>query len=506
MPKATHASEATNRSASAEIPNDPASQKDEPPGEATYLLNRVPLDPSYLLTLPCPDAEGLEGLLGQANQRRLIDSLGRLEQVIPKLADWLTRTPNSTVALSTPESPRDSAQSLPHRLIFTEDELWGVVDRAMHYDDARPGRLTIDVEAAAAGVDADLQFDNTYEIHRPNIGRLAKKLAQGATMVLRSIARHAQSLDALAADLETLLGTAVEIDAIAFGSGSTHLDRGDRGGHILVLPFGTNLRAEVLPTLAQSDQLTADTQGRSISTKPMAAVPGGSSTIGVGNVILARADQNLRVESESLGIALRIVLPVVSESTLRQHGAAMARYHPLLRADLPTDLTAPINSYAGTLYEDPGAFHREASSALGPIARGHASASCRSVVPPRPTNPLSTALSVGKGRLPWLRAPLPGGLLLTHLAGQEAIVAAGLVFTFEHELLAVLAPLLDGRAFDPAPILAPIEAALPYETEPSISREQISSDQPGEPALVPARSTLELFRALLTAEILEVAP
>lgn len=451
--------------------------------DESVLLSVAPLDPAFLLALPDPDVDGAEGMLGQANERRLSDATDRLEQVIPGLAGWLSefRPGAGTDVPGTAIS--DCPIVVPHHLPTSGEEWWEVIDRVIHHDDARAGRIAIDLTTANDGVDAEVQFDTTYDVHRPSVGRLAEKLAGRAAVLLRSVGRNATLLDSMAADLETLLGVAVEVDLLAFGAGATHLDPADRGGRLLVMPLDTDIEAATVTTEVEVE---------------LDVPPPVSVAARPGLALLANSGVTVRMSSDNLGLALRVVLPEITPASFLQQASAAARYHPLLRADLPADFDAPIESYSGSLYSEPGAFHREVSLALGTFAKGHAAGAFRAAVPPHPSNDLEVSLEACRGSLPRLRSPIVGGVVVTNLHGQLAIVAAGLVVAFADDFLTVLAPHLDGRAFDPGPLLQALQSAGP-ETGAT------GDDRFGEPPSGTRPPALKMFQTLLAAEVLEVA-
>lgn len=386
-----------------------------------------PLADAHLVRLPDPSAGGIEGLIGQANQRRLADAIARIEVSFPGLVACVN-------AGSHPASEVGDLVVLPAALKVSDEEMWSVVDRVLHHDDARPGRLQLGIDNAAEGVDDQLDFDTSYDIARPHLGQLAQKLVDAASMSLRAVGAHLDVLEKLSGDLETLLGFAVEVDVVVFGAGSTHVDPPDRGGHLLLVPIDVLVSAQHGASDKQASPIT-------VILEP-------------GRAVFASAGDSVQLQAEAVGLAVRVILPVISSDVLRQHAAGAARYHPLLRADLPTDLDAPIESYGGSLYAHPGGFDEEARGALGADAQNRAAARLRALLPPRPLGGLSEMSQSSLGEFGYLVSPLVGGVMVTHLHDRLSLVAGGSIIDLEPGLAELLSPQFDGRLFDPVVLLS----------------------------------------------------
>ncbi|MEO6628485.1 MAG: hypothetical protein ABIP03_07925 [Aquihabitans sp.] len=540
------------------------------PEDRPVLASVSALEPKHLVRLPHPDAPGLEGLAGQANQRRLADATQRVGAVVPGLIDHL---------FGQGSAAGTGPLVIPADLAVTADELWSAVDTVLVHDDARAGRLTLGLDATD-GVDDQLRFDTTYELHRPNIGQLAQKLADRASINLRAVGQHVDVLHRLCADLETILGQPVEADAIVFGPGSVHVDPSDRGGEVLVIPLDLTLAARledapvadpdatVIPRVSEpasrgratsvgsnpegsgsaaTHAVSGDADGESGSPEATGSTRTPDRAVVPGHAVVAATEDRLHLASDTVGVAVRLKLPLLSPAQIRTQAAAAARYHPLLRADLPTDLDAPIESYGGSLYATLGAFHTEAALALGEIPQAHAVAMLRAMIPARPRNGLLDVRRAQRDGLPLLSAPLPGGVLVTTVGDEEALVAGGLVCTLAPDLANALTPHLDGRPFDPGPVLATLRSlatsidltdvsdltdpagptsssAIEAEPKPATNSTKVvaPTDPAGErtkqidnptgavgtaadapPEVDPVQAALDL---LLAAELLEVAP
>ena len=464
----TEAAEPSDEGAEAGTAEPTSTPRADPP-----LVSVGPIAPSDILRLPSFD-DVSERQLARANQRRhdraahtIAAQLGRpLEAVLEPESNHTTGYTSPTM-WSLPTAWPDVAA------------IYEQLDNVIRHDDTRPGRLAIGLESALSGVTDELSFDTTYALHRPNNNQIAAKLADGASVVVRAVSRHLDGMDELVAALETLLGATTEADAILFGPGCTHVDTANRGGAVLVLPLDVELSAAVAMDSANGD----DTPGTSATPPDEHPI-----TVPSGSAVTVGSDQSLRLRSSAAGVALRIVLPVPTRNQLWSQAATVARYHPLLRADLPTDLDAPIESYGGSLYERPGAFHAEASLALGQTPLMHALASVRAHVPTRSTCGLFDNQRARAGALPTLRAAIPGGAVLTNADDQQVLAASGVTLRIAAELATRLIPHLDGEVFDPTPL---VEGFAP------------SSDDSRDNARDPNRA-IEALKILLEAEILEV--
>ena len=508
-----------------------------------------------LVDLPDPDAPGLEGDLGRANQRRLAHATAEVERVLPGLVAWL--------------SSNRVAGDPPHRIFaippVNAAAVQAVVDTVLRHDDARGGRLTLDL-SAAPGVDDALAFDTTYEVHRPLLGQLAAKLADGAAVTVRAVGAHLDPLDRLSGHLDTVVGRPCEIDVVVLGPGASHRDPADRGGEVVLVPLDVALTATATePTPPDADRARTpdrarDATDRTDPTDPRSLAAGAIAndadrsgpavTVAPGQAVVAAAGRDLvvravepvepdRTRSPGFGagpttgpgtgtaMALRIVLPLVSAPALLRAAAANARFHPLLRADLPTDLSGVVESYDGSLWDRAGAFGAETATALGPTSQRHAAALARALVPPRPRNGLLAARAARRHGLPPLVSPITGGVLVTRRGPDVALVASGRVYTLHPDLAAALAPHLDGLPFDPTALVAglahldepPAADAEPGQPVPA-APESPTSDSPGTstasesessgPAAgtpVPAeRPVVAALHRLLALEVLAVAP
>ena len=174
-------------------------------------------------------------------------------------------------------------------------------------------------------------------------------------------------------------------------------------------------------------------------------------------------------------LALRLAILRPTTLDLLSRAAGYAKYHPLLRADLPADLDRPTASYEGSLYDRGGALGDELSAAIAGGGFEHAVAGQRAGQPPRTgaaalrrprrhRRPRRRRSGVPSGagdtddtfdETTELRCPLPGGV--TVVANQEVptIAARGAKLVVAPWLLDALAPHLDGEPFTLGSLVGP---------------------------------------------------
>ena len=173
-------------------------------------------------------------------------------------------------------------------------------------------------------------------------------------------------------------------------------------------------------------------------------------------------------------LALRLAILRPTTLDLLSRASGYAKYHPLLRADLPADLDRPTASYEGSLYDRGGAFGDELSAAIAGGGFEHAVAGQRAGQPPRTGQRLLAALaaigvrdsidqaSVGAGdtddafdETTELRCPLPGGVAVVANQDVPTIAARGAKLVVAPWLLDALAPHLDGEPFTLGSLVGP---------------------------------------------------
>lgn len=387
-----------------------------------------PITDRHLISLPDAAAFGLEGLLGRANVRRLDDARERLTTIID---------PGSVVPGEDAEARHGTAIKVV--LDMSEDELWEAIATVAIHDDLRPGRISFGLSAAEEGTDDQLMFASTYGLYRPNLGQVAAKAAAGAAVVVHGLEWQVPALGELVADLETIGGRPCSAGAVMLQGHAAHVEAADRTTDVLLVAIGAPI------TVHGDEEPTASTDEVEIER---------------GHGVIARAGRELTITAGSgAAVVARIDLPIAHPWGDVVQASTAARFHPLLRADLPTSFERPIESYGGTLYEDPSIWRAEVESALGTRARDHAAALARALLAPR-TNPnvgLLSAIAFRQQPKGPVRSPLHAGVMITKVADSLRMVAGGRIVTAPDGVAEAVASFLDGRPTTVDAVLGALE-------------------------------------------------
>lgn len=390
--------------------------------QAMPLVRVEPITDRHLISLPDPTAEGLEGIVGTANSRRHAAALERLETRLP-------------VQILTPTDAdvEDLPEVFDVRIQIEADDLWDAMTTIAHHDDLRPGRIAFGLSAAEEGVDDQLAFATTYGIHRPNLGAVAVKAQRGAAVVIHGIEWQVGALYDLVTDLETAGGRPCSASVIVLTGPAVHEEAPERVVDILLAPVGG------------------------------AVLVDGQVDVAPGRAAVARAGDAVSFSAAGEGCVLlvRVELPVADPWVDLIAAQATARFHPLLRADLPTSFERPIESYDGTLYDDFSKFAAEVDNALGPKAMDHAAAFARATLPPRASRDvgLLTSLAFRADPSGEVRCPAHAGVMVTQVEDAAHLVVGGGIFTLPDGVAEAVAPLLDGSPVPVADVLDRLASA-----------------------------------------------
>lgn len=399
----------------------------EPDSQASLpLVSTEAITERHLISLPDPSAVGLEGLLGQANLRRLRDAHARVASIV---------APEVLMPGSGSEARHGAAIDVA--LDVTEDDLWQAITTVAHHDDLRPGRIAFGLSAAEDGVDDQLSFASTYGLYRPNLGAVAAKAAAGAAVIVHGLDWQVPALGDLVTDLETIGGRPCSSGAVVLRGHAAHIEAADRTIDVLLLPVGAPLSVRV------------HEGAHALVVEP-------------GQGVIARAGHELTISAlDSGALAARVDLPVTHPWGDVLQASVTARFHPLLRADLPTSLERPIESYDGTLYDDLSRWRAEVESALGPKAHDHAAALSRALIAPRanPSVGMLTAVDFRSNPSGTIHSPAHAGVMVTRVAGTLHPVAGGGIVTAPDGAAEAVAPFLDGRPTTVEDVLGSLEEA-----------------------------------------------
>lgn len=399
-----------------------ASVSQSAPATDALLVAVAAITDRHLISLPDPSADGLEGQIGHANLRRHADALNRLETRLPM-----------RVLHPEPEPTLEGPDVFDVSIDVEADDLWDAMTTIAHHDNLRPGRIAFGLSAAEDGVDDQLAFATTYGIHRPNLGAVAVKAQRGAAVVIHGIEWQIGALYDLVADLETAGGRPCLASVIILTGWAVHEEPADRSVDVLLTPVGGAVRVDGQVDLAP----------------------------GRATVARARSAVSFSAAEEECVLLVRVELPVADPWVDVLAAAATARFHPLLRADLPTSFERPIESYGGTLYDDFSKFAAEVDSALGPKAMDHAAAFGRASVPPRASRDvgLLTSLAFRADPSGEVRCPAHAGVMLTQVEDAAHLAVGGGVFTLPDGVAEAVAPLLDGRPVPVTDVLGRLASA-----------------------------------------------
>lgn len=373
------------------------------PHHPTHLVTVEPLGTDHVIRLPDPTAKGRDGLLGQANRRRLDDARAALTALVSR--------PDALI------NPGTAGAGLELDLDLTGPEVAACAMAALAHDDMRMGRLTL-LDGGTAGTappELGVNFDRTYGVDRPNLGDLAHWMGQGHGARLGAM-EVALGWTSFAGALETLAGLAVEVSVLILGPGGTY-------------PLPRNRRGST--TVIAVDQPITTTRG--------VLGPGAAVALPVGT------DETFSVTD--LTFALQVDVQSRGPMSMHQASLTAAHFHPLLRADLPADLTEPSYSFGGAAWEHPDQLLAELDQVLGPHGQALAAAQSRALLPARPTTDLLTVIEIGTN-LRQVRCPLPGGVMAARSRHGEHLAAASMAMTLADGLTELIAPHLDGRPSD----------------------------------------------------------
>ena len=381
------------------------------------LVDLTPISDQHLIALPARDADGDSGLLAEANLRRLADATSRLEgfirldQLVP--SDEPASSHGATVAA---------------RLDVTVDQVRNAVDLIARHDDLRPGRISFGLQSAADGIGDDLDFTTSYGISRPNLASIVKKAEGGAAIVVGGIDGHLDLLGSVIADLETIGGRPCSADAVLLPPGATHVEVADRSADVVLIPLDGPVSARVVSGVKTGECRELE-------------VPSHVA-------LIARAGRELSVTvADGMVVLIRIWLPFVDPWADLVGAARSSRFHPLLRADLPTSRARPIESYAGTVHDDVSNWVDEVQRLLSPRAFAHAAAEARAALQPRVSSGIGllSAIRFRAETAGTIRSPAHGGVMVTTLDDELRLAFGGRIASLPPGVIGRLARYLDGR-------------------------------------------------------------
>ena len=348
---------------------DPNAQDDVPPDTEgpTPLVAVGELVMGVALSLPRRGASPVQHRIAAANEQARLLALSRLERFLPGY-DFAAAAQNtddrrfSVLEIGTELLEHLDAVRVIERLIGEKEHAFAPGGVTFSHGDSKGHQLPPPM--AARGMNS---ASNPYG--RLEVGGLAANLATQWTTILNGIDRFDPRIAAVASDVSAVYGARVNTnvylsfaDATGFGP---HWDTHDT---IIVQVHGEKRWALYNPTVLSAQAPWSD---RGVSGSEIwrgVLRPGMALMIprGWGHEVLG---------SDDLSIHYTIGINRVEVHHLLERVAYEAGMQPLLRADVPFDLRAPILSYAGTPLEDPNGLGREIGDLITPelIDRGVAS-------------------------------------------------------------------------------------------------------------------------------------
>lgn len=392
------------------------------PSGQRWSLGVVPLSANDVLRLPDALSGGIEELLAEANVRRVLDALTRLEKVFEP-ADPITdpcgverarkvRVPGGWTALS----------------------VWDLIDDLLVHEDMASPRVAF--EMTGADTDDRLDMRTPFSVFRPDVAQIASKLDAGAALVVRWLDEYFDPLWQLCADLEAVHGVSSRVSALVSPGDSRPLPAGPRDADRLVVSVSGSFHLEI-------------TIGAAMTAFDL--VP--------GDGVILPVDTEVSLTSAGLGVVLLIDIGRARTTLLQYLATSDAAFFPLLRADLPAEPYERILSYEGSLYDRVGQFAEAVSEVMTARAFDRAAAAIRSRLPGRPRQRLAENLAGPIGETRRLRAPHSAGVLIAGGTDDWSAVVAGCQLHSDLKVIRALAQFLDGRPVTTSTLVAELERA-----------------------------------------------
>lgn len=264
-------------------------------------------------------------------------------------------------------------EATPPALDLGVDDARRLVDEVLTFEDNRPPRFGIGILGSSGGGD-QVDFRTTYDLYRPTVGAVIEALEHGAVIAVNGIDGFHRGLSQLCADLHEVTGEAASADLLLLGATARFTVTADPGVDWFLLVLDG--------AVATDDGTRRATTGQALAI--------GSRGRG-------------RIEADGApAVVVRVAVRHPTAAQLVETLVARAQRHPMFRADLPADLTAPVHSYGGSLLDQAGRFGSEASRLVDEaVVATHRTAR---FVPTPPRVALSDALALlrseaGHGRL-----------------------------------------------------------------------------------------------------------
>jgi len=377
-----------------------------------------------MLRLPDLRAGGVEGELASANARRLDDAFARVRSVLPVCAE--------------PRGGPRRARAAGALVNIDEGAVLDAISFVARYDHLPGGRIVVSDDPTSAEP-SRVTFRQTFGVFRPMLGEVECYLASGRCLAVHAVEWQIPSLYQLIADLETIGGRSCSGAALLVAEGGTYVEPDDSDHDVVVLTISGRIHLEPAAPDAQSFVMGPSDAAR------LPATLGATLTAVDGFATL-----------------LRITLPNGDARGDLAGMARLARFHPLLRCDVPADLASPIHSYGGSIYDDETLWQSEVANLLSTRGFENHAASVRARIAPRTDlgSGVTDLMRFLENPVGHVRSPWHAGTCVTSVDGDLRVASGGAVLDCPSTVVAAIACFLDGRPTEVDVVLDRLEECI----------------------------------------------
>lgn len=389
-----------------------------------------PLLPDSRVRFPRRDGGPLEAAVMATNEVLRNDAGSRLDLALP----------GSVAALAALNDGESRAGFDIEGPLVGVAALWTAIDERLSREGVEPVDLVIST-ADVEGRKVDIDFSRTYGVSRPDVEQLASTIAAGNALTVRGLDEHLPDLDDLVADLVCSTGQSVRVDAVIIPPGISHVEpQGRIPETLFFLPVNGQARVQVDPD--------GEDSGRAVE-------------VGTERGLVVAAAKNARIAPiaredgvDGPVLVLRVAVASAAIEDLALVAWESAKFHPLIRADLPADFGSQVTSYDGSIIDDQELRVAEFTRLLGPDALLRAASRMRAAVPPRRRLSLTAAVGHLRDGLPErMHSCVPTGVGIIDEDGHLRLVAGSMVLTLEESLAEWIVTHLNNRDFSVASTL-----------------------------------------------------
>lgn len=370
------------------------------------ILPTIPLQSSDRVRFPEHGAAGWEPLVAAANHRRHADAVAEVTQAF---------------GTATPLLDPDAAAQLDVLVtanLLDPTEAIDLLDHLLTFEDLRPPHLAVDI--AGTDVDDSVDLRATYDLLRPDVAQLERKMAAGAALLLRWIDEYHARLSELCEAIETITGAIARVELLRFTPGERRVP-GSPGAEdrILVVVDGCVDWHE----------------------------PTGRGSTGPDRGIFVPRGTDARFVTEDDGTLLVVDIGRTYDADLIDRAMQRSIYYPLLRADFPHSVNEPTKSYETNVFDRPNAFDEQVREAMAPVAFDEAAAFFRASLGTRSRQSLVALLQEHLDPSLQVRVCTPGGVMVVESPDGPFLSMGGVNVLLSGSLIESIAHRLDGRPF-----------------------------------------------------------